>query len=217
MPLLPLSPSAAAATAVRRLARPPSCVRQISASAAKAPARAAVLVSSSSSCVHRTRSTHHGLTAAFSSPALTAVPAGRRCFHSHDHPNEPPAQDSFGAAEQAILTAAARHIPTHGFTDRTIALGAYDAGYPGISTNILPDGVFSLVRWHLVNQRLGLAARSQEIFGEAQAEDTTLTPAEVASRAERLIWERLLANKDVVGRWQEVRRSSLPRFTTNQH
>lgn len=127
-----------------------------------------------------------------------------RSFHSFDHPNEPPPQDRFSDAEQAILTAAARHIPAHGFTERTIALGAYDAGYPAISTNVLPDGVFSLVRWHLVNQRTALAARSRQALGEAPLDDALLAPADVASRAERIIWERLLGNKDVVGRWQEV-------------
>jgi ubiquinone biosynthesis protein COQ9 len=134
-----------------------------------------------------------------------ASPTIGRPFHSFDHPNEPPPQDRFSDAEQAILTAAARHISTHGFTERTIALGTYDAGYPAISTNILPEGIFSLVRWHLVNQRTGLAARSLHVLGEMPLDDTVLAPTEVASRAERIIWERLLGNKDVVGRWQEVR------------
>ncbi|CAK7234074.1 Ubiquinone biosynthesis protein coq9, mitochondrial [Sporothrix bragantina] len=205
MPSLSLSPSAAA---IRRLARSPSCTQQVFQLAATTSARAAFSTSSSTtqqlSCTRQTRSAQYGIAAAFSSPVRAVPSATRRCFHSHDHPNEPPAQDNFSAAEQAILTAASRHIPTHGFTERTIALGAFDAGYPGISTNILPDGVFSLVRWHLVNQRLGLTARSREILGEPLAEDVVLTPAQIANRAESLIWERLLANRDVVGRWQEA-------------
>ncbi len=51
----------------------------------------------------------------------------------------------FGAAERAILAAAYRHVPEHGFSPRTLALGARDAGYPDISASILPDGAFSLV------------------------------------------------------------------------
>ncbi|CAK7209045.1 Ubiquinone biosynthesis protein coq9, mitochondrial [Sporothrix curviconia] len=200
-----LAPSASAAA--RRLARQPSCARQFRRPAAKTPARAALSTSSSTQqlpCTRRASPTRHGLGAASPSPAFAVPSAARRCFHSYDHPNEPPAQDNFSTAEQAILAAATRHIPVQGFTERTIALGAYDAGYPGISTNILPDGVFSLVRWHLVNQRLGLAARSREILGEAPAENAALAPDEIANRAERLLWERLLANKDIVGRWQEA-------------
>ncbi|KAL1887646.1 Ubiquinone biosynthesis protein coq9, mitochondrial [Sporothrix stenoceras] len=140
----------------------------------------------------------------FARPKPAAPSAAVRSFHSFDHPNELPPQDRFSDAEQAILTAAARHIPTHGFTERTIALGAFDAGYPAISTNVLPDGVFSLVRWHLVNQRTVLASRTRQVLGEAPLDDVALTPADVASRAERIIWERLLGNKDVVGRWQEA-------------
>ncbi len=133
----------------------------------------------------------------------TTLPSvARRDYHSFDHSNELPIQDRFSSAEQAILSAASHHIPEHGFTERTIALGARDAGYPAISSAILPDGVFSLVRWHLVTQRTSLAARSREIFGAA--EDVELSPADVAKRTERLTWERLLANADVVGRWQEV-------------
>ncbi|KIH89111.1 ubiquinone biosynthesis protein mitochondrial precursor [Sporothrix brasiliensis 5110] len=140
----------------------------------------------------------------YARPDPATFSAAGRAFHSFDHPNETPSQDRFSDAENAILTAAARHIPTHGFTEHTVALGVYDAGYPAISINILPDGVFSLVRWHLMNQRTNLATRCREILGEAPPDDVVLAPAEVASRAERIIWGRLLGNKDVVGRWQEA-------------
>lgn len=198
MPPPALLTTVAAAAAARRLARIPPCAQRMSRSAAKGQHRA---LSSTTSATLRPCARRPHL----ARPGLAAPSAGGRCFHSFDHPNEPPPQDSFSDAEQTILTAAARHIPTHGFTERTIALGAYDAGYPTISTNILPDGVFSLVRWHLVSQRTGLAARSRQFLGEAPLDDTVLAPSEVASRAERIIWERLLGNTDVVGRWQEVR------------
>ena len=82
-------------------------------------------------------------------------------------------------------------------------MGAHEAGYPGISTTILPDGVFTLVRWHLVGQRNALAARSLAIFG-ADESDAQRPRAEVAERTERLLWERLLGNGAVISRWQEA-------------
>lgn len=198
------------AAAARRLASQSLCARQ---SLRLATTDRTALFSSTSTqraCGRRFRPAPPG-PATSCLPYIPAFsPASGRWFHSFDHPNEPPAQDNFGAAEQAILSAAVRHIPTEGFTGRTIGLGAYDAGYPGISTTILPDGVFSLVRWHLVSQRTNLAVRSREILGDTLSEGVTLAPAEVADRAERLIWERLLGNKDVVGRWQEVRCKTTP-------
>lgn len=140
-------------------------------------------------------------------PRASSPPPGRRCYHSLDHPAEPSPQDRFSAEEQAILSAAYRHIPEHGFSDRALALGARDAGYPSISTAVLADGVFTLVRWHLVSQRVALAARCRAILDDAPAGPQTapLSPADIAARAERIAWERLLGNKAVVGRWQEVR------------
>lgn len=92
-------------------------------------------------------------------------------------------------------------MPTHGFTKEALALGARDAGYLDISTNLLPDGVFSLVRWHLVSQREALAARAAELFGDG-SEGTVVG---VGRKIEALTWARLMGNRDVIGRWQEVR------------
>ncbi|CAK7273928.1 Ubiquinone biosynthesis protein coq9, mitochondrial [Sporothrix epigloea] len=203
---MPLSLSSPSTAAARRLTQPPSCIGRILRLESSPRTHPGLVTSRSTQqrfSTHQIRSTQHNFAARCNSHALALPSPVRRCFHSYDHPNEPPVQDSFSAAEQAILTAASRHIPTHGFVERTLALGAYDAGYPGISTSILPDGVFSLVRWHLVNQRLGLAACSREIFSEPAA-GVALAPAEIASRAERLIWERLMANREIVGRWQEA-------------
>lgn len=204
---MPFSLSSPATAAARRLTQPPSCAGQVLRTESSARTHSSFVTSRSIQrrfSTHQIRSTQHSFAAKCNSHAIAPPAATRRCFHSYDHPNEPPVQDSFSAAEQAILTAASRHIPTHGFVERTLALGAYDAGYPGISTSILPDGVFSLVRWHLVNQRLGLAASSRGILREPAA-GVALAPSEIASRAERLIWERLMGNREIVGRWQEVR------------
>ncbi|RYO75633.1 hypothetical protein DL764_010358 [Monosporascus ibericus] len=132
-----------------------------------------------------------------------------RPYHSHDHP---PSPGVFNAAENAILSAAYAHVPEHGFTQRALSLGARDAGYPDISTNLLPEGSFGLIRYHLVTQREALAPKSKEIFNSNAA--TTLTSRigdaasathwEVSDKVERLTWERLLGNRGVNHRWQEA-------------
>lgn len=78
-------------------------------------------------------------------------------------------------------------------------MGAREAGYLDISTTILPEGAYSLIRYHLVKQREALAARRDALFA---AEESKLIP--VSEKVEILTWERLLGNREVVGRWQEV-------------
>lgn len=118
-----------------------------------------------------------------------------RQFHSYDHV---PSQDSKAAAE-SILTAAYKHIPDNGFTQKSIILGAHDAGFLDISSSILSDGPFSLINYHLVKQRRSLARSSSDL---AQDAGSRCSPEE---RLVELTWRRLLANKDVIHQWQEVR------------
>ncbi|KAH7325119.1 COQ9-domain-containing protein [Stachybotrys elegans] len=120
----------------------------------------------------------------------------RRSFHSYDHPSPP---GPFTPVEKTILAAAYRHVPEHGFSQRALGLGARDAGFPDISPSVLTDGPFSLIRYHLVTQRLSLAARSRELFPD----DAASQPG-VGGRVEALTWERLMGNKDVIHRWQEA-------------
>ena len=125
---------------------------------------------------------------------VAAQRASHRPYHSYDHPPPPGA---FGDAEKAILAAAYKHIPEQGFSQRALGLGARDAGYLDISASILPDGPFSLIKYHLVAQREALATRNAEIF---KGDDV----AGIAQRVETLTWERLMGNKLVLDRWQEV-------------
>ncbi|RYP06317.1 hypothetical protein DL765_009533 [Monosporascus sp. GIB2] len=135
--------------------------------------------------------------------------AAPRPYHSHDHPPPP---GIFNAAENAILSAAYAHVPEHGFTQRALSYGARDAGYPDISTNLLPEGPFSLIRYHLVTQREALAPKSKEIFNinpstnpaSHDGDAASATHWNVSDKVERLTWERLLGNRDVNHRWQEV-------------
>ncbi|KAI0453974.1 ubiquinone biosynthesis protein COQ9 [Xylaria acuta] len=121
----------------------------------------------------------------------------RRPYHSYDHPA--PA-GVFNAHERAILAAAYRRVPEHGFSQHALSLGARDAGYPDVSTNLLSEGPFSIIRYHLVARREALARRRDAIFADAGAAAAAPVPA----RVERLTWERLLGNRDVNHRWQEA-------------
>ncbi|KAI1385282.1 uncharacterized protein F4822DRAFT_339903 [Hypoxylon trugodes] len=125
----------------------------------------------------------------------------RSYYHSYDHPPPP---GVFSAAENAILSAAYRHVPEHGFTQHTLSLGARDAGYLDISTNLLPEGPFSLIRYHLLTQREALAPRSKEIFGSETNTASSAASLHIPEKVERLAWERLLGNQEVNHRWQEV-------------
>ncbi|GJN71605.1 ubiquinone biosynthesis protein COQ9 [Purpureocillium lilacinum] len=124
--------------------------------------------------------------------------ARHRPFHSYDHPA---AEGAFGAVENSILAAAYRHVPEHGFSQRALGLGARDAGLLDISPSVLPDGAFSLVLYHLVLQRQALAAQAQRLFGTQSSDAAALG---VGAKVTALTWARLMANKDIIHRWQEA-------------
>ena len=119
-----------------------------------------------------------------------------RSYHSYDHPPPP---GPFTPIETSILSASLPHIPSHGFTHTTLALGAKDAGYIDASTNLFPKGAFSLVHYHLVTQRLGLAEKTHVCEVEEGQK-----PMGVGRKVKALTWERLMANRQVIHRWQEV-------------
>jgi ubiquinone biosynthesis protein COQ9 len=128
---------------------------------------------------------------------LNANPCNR-LYHSYEHPPPP---GPFNAAETSILTAALPHIPSHGFTHTSLARGARDAGYIDASTNLFPSGAFSLVHYHLYTQRMALA-RHKHIL-EASAADGK-KPLGVGAKVKALTWARLMGNKEIIHRWQEV-------------
>jgi len=128
--------------------------------------------------------------------ALVARPILAKPYHSYDHPST---QSSFNETETAILDAAYKHVPDLGFSQAALSRGARDAGYLDMSTTALQDGPFSLIRYHLVTRREGLAARSGEIFAGEGGQGVG-----VLDKVERLTWERLLGNREVIHKWQEV-------------
>ncbi|KAI8956556.1 ubiquinone biosynthesis protein COQ9 [Daldinia sp. FL1419] len=132
----------------------------------------------------------------YPSPILSRT----RTYHSYDHPPPP---SPFTPIERAILSAAYAHVPEHGFTQHALSLGARDVGYLDISTNLIPEGPFSLIRYHLVTKREALAPWAKAIFGKGE-QGTAATPLKVPEKVERLAWERLLSNSEINHRWQEA-------------
>jgi ubiquinone biosynthesis protein COQ9 len=115
-----------------------------------------------------------------------------RSYYSHHHPD--PA--AFPQAQEKILSAALKRVPEYGFSERALSLGAKDSGYLDVSVQLFPRGVFDLVNYYLVTQRLAL-------------KDTVHFPEDsklgVGRRVKTLTMARLRANKDIIGHWQGVR------------
>lgn len=129
-------------------------------------------------------------------PLTSRAPLIARTYHSYDHPPPP---GPFSSTENSILSASLPHIPSHGFTLTSLSLGAKDAGYIDASTNLFPQGPFALVHYHLMTQRLGLAEKTVILETGEGAK-----PLGTGAKVQKLTWERLMGNKNVVHRWQEV-------------
>jgi ubiquinone biosynthesis protein COQ9 len=116
-------------------------------------------------------------------------------YHSYDYAQPP----LFPPAESAILSSAYAHVPDYGFTIDALKLGARDAGYLDASTNLLPRGVFDLVNYHLVTQRLALKDNVQ--FPDDIKQGKRMG---VGLKVRTLALARLRANENVIHRWQEA-------------
>ena len=119
-----------------------------------------------------------------------------RSYHSSTHPHAP----SYTPVQHKILSASLALVPSTGFTSQTLADGAKQAGYLEITHNLFPRGSWSLIEYHLVRQRESLSSLPlQEGAG-------------VGKTIRTLCVERLKANKDIIGRWQEVYSSGFGRL-----
>ena len=125
--------------------------------------------------------------------AACRVPLQQRSYHSYEH-DQPP---SYNPAEDAILAAAIAHVPAYGFSITALNYGARDAGYLDVSTNLLPAGVFSLVKYHMVTQRLALSNNPPK----NQSKEHT----NVLENVRALTLKRLRANESIIYHWQEVK------------
>ena len=122
------------------------------------------------------------------------------CYHSYEYSQPPP----FPPAESAILSAALTHVPSYGFSADALRLGARDAGYMDVSTNLFPRGVFDLVNYHLVTQRLALK-NSVQFPADDQGKK-----AGIGAKVRTLTRARLRANEPIIHRWQEARFLRVP-------
>lgn len=127
-------------------------------------------------------------------------PSTTKKYYSYEHPQPPP----FPPAQTAILSASLAHVPAHGFTLTALRLGAQDAGYPAVSTNLFPRGAFEIVYFHLVTQRLALGERVQFHNPSAEGGEGKGKNLAVEEKVRILSWERLCANKPIIHRWQKV-------------
>lgn len=112
-----------------------------------------------------------------------------RPYFSQYHPGSPP----FPPAQDTILSAALRRVPEHGFTQQALTLGAKDVGYLDVSVQLFPRGVFDLILYHLITQRLALKSNVQF------PEDVKLG---IGRKVKTLAMTRLRANKDIIHQWQ---------------
>lgn len=151
-------------------------------------------------------------------PVVSWTTGPGRPYHSYDRPAPPGPFSS--PTESAILAASLLHVPAHGFTDEAVALGALDTGHRDVTVNLFAQPAFALVHYHLVKERTALSDRAREILsagnhdrdrgarggqarprvGEAQAEAAGV----MGDRIKRLARARLMANRPVIHRWQEV-------------
>ncbi|KAL8658919.1 MAG: hypothetical protein Q9226_000710 [Calogaya cf. arnoldii] len=121
--------------------------------------------------------------------AAHQLPRLHQNYHSYEHDPSPP----YTPEEDVILAAAISHVPAHGFTNLALSSGIRDTGYPDVSANLFPEGVFSLVKYHLVTERSALSKNAP-----------TAASSSVLDMVRHLTLQRLHANKPIIHCWQEA-------------
>jgi ubiquinone biosynthesis protein COQ9 len=140
---------------------------------------------------------------------LRSSPRTLRTYYTASTPEPNP----FPAAEEAILSAALQYVPIHGFTAKSLTLGAVDTGYLPSSVNLFPSGAFDLVRYHLITQRLHLKNAVQfptpvsnptpQGPGPRDPGDTTRLLG-VGAKVRALVLARLHANEPIIEQLPEA-------------
>ncbi|KAL2785199.1 COQ9-domain-containing protein [Aspergillus keveii] len=123
----------------------------------------------------------------------------RRLYHSQHHPDPPPHE--YTNSQTTILTAALKHVPTHGFTRAALTLGARDTGFLDVSIQLLPRGEFDLILFWLASRR-GLLRAAVEQNGLLKSPDSNLVSVE--EKTIKLIMERLRMNTEINHQWQDA-------------
>jgi ubiquinone biosynthesis protein COQ9 len=124
----------------------------------------------------------------------------KRCdYHSHFHPRPP--THEYTNSQTAILTAALKHVPDHGFTKETLTLGARDMGFLDVSIQLFTRQEIDLVLFWLASRRGLLRAKVENgLFENQRAKDSWT----VEEKVKTLVLERLRMNEKIVHRWQDV-------------
>ncbi|CAG7919802.1 unnamed protein product [Penicillium olsonii] len=129
----------------------------------------------------------------------------RRTYHSNLHPRLP--DHEYTNSQTVILTAALNHVPTHGFTKESLALGARDTGFLDVSVQLLPRAEFDLILFYLASRRGILRAKVEEggLFRRLAAEKgKDVFELSVEERVRGLLLERLRMNSEVKHVWQDA-------------
>ncbi|KAJ6014576.1 hypothetical protein N7540_009167 [Penicillium herquei] len=122
----------------------------------------------------------------------------KRSYHSDLHPPLPP--HSYTNSQTAILEAALSHVPTHGFTNTSLTLGARDAGFLDVSVQLFPRGEFDLILFWLASRRGLLRAKVESDVDFFK----TGGDLDVNGKIKLLILERLRMNQSVRDQWQDA-------------
>lgn len=116
-----------------------------------------------------------------------------RTYYSVYHPDPAP----FPPVQSQILSAALNNVSRLGFSQEALLQGCRENGYLEVSANLFPRGVYDLIHYYLVTQRLALKDRVQF----QQDDKLGLT-----QKVKMLTWARLQANSEngIIEHWQDA-------------
>ncbi|KAA8906499.1 COQ9-domain-containing protein [Sphaerosporella brunnea] len=126
-------------------------------------------------------------------PHFSAAPV--RTFTSHQHPPAP----AYTPLESTLLSTALQHVPAHGFTTTSLHLALRAHNYPTLTSSaFFPRGAFSLILFHLHQQRSTLKDRI--VFPSSSASTSS------SDKLRSLIKTRLQGNVEtgVAERWGDA-------------
>ncbi|KAL4780260.1 COQ9-domain-containing protein [Aspergillus varians] len=133
-------------------------------------------------------------------PALRSQLPNHRPYHSLHHPELPPHE--YTNSQTTILSAALKHVPSHGFTQDALTLGARDTGFLDVSVQLLPRGEFDLILFWLASRR-GLLRAAVEQNGLLSGSNAGPVSS-VEDKTKTLIMKRLRMNTDIRHHWQDA-------------
>ncbi|KAE8356897.1 COQ9-domain-containing protein [Aspergillus coremiiformis] len=134
--------------------------------------------------------------------ASSFPPPIRRSYHSEHHPDLPPHE--YTNSQTTILSAALRHVPTHGFTRNALTLGARDSGFLDVSVQLFPRGEFDLVLFWLASRRGLLRASVEDGLFEKDERVMAGQTLSVEEKTKLLIIKRLKMNTEIRHQWQDA-------------